>query len=111
MNADADRQPETIELEGEEDESLLEQELGLHQRPRDYHMRKYCNFSILWWLSNIVMAIVIAYLAFQLDAKRTLLGRFELAGDVNRISPRRKAVPFTLGRGSAHRELQLDTEE
>ena len=91
VDNNADPQPETIELEGDEDESLLEEDLGLHRRPRDYHLRRYCNFSIFWWLSNVVMGVVIAYLAFQLDAKNTLLGRFELSGDVNRISPRRKA--------------------
>ena len=91
MDTESNRQHETIELEGEEDESLLEEDLGLHRRPKDYHLRRYCNFSILWWLTNVVMGIVIAYLAFQLDAKKNLLGRFELAGDVNRISPRRKA--------------------
>ena len=87
MAADADRD-DTIELEGGEDETLLRENHAVRPPPRDYLFRKYLNFSYLWWLSNAVLLAVIAYLAFQLDSKRTLLGRYELAGDVNRISPR-----------------------
>lgn len=94
-NADGNRQHETIELEGEDD-SLLEEDLEVHRRPqRDYHLRKVFNFSVFWWISNIAMGIAIAWLAFQLDAKRNLLSRFELAGDVNRIWPRRMTYQYS----------------
>ena len=90
LGADTDREQETIRLEGEDDDSLLDEDIEVPRRPqRDYHLRRFCNFSIFWWISNILMAIAIGWLGFKVDAKSNLLSRFELAGDVNRIWPRR----------------------
>lgn len=85
------RHAEEIELEGEEDESLLNGEATLHKRPppRSSRLGRYCTFSMWWWSTNVILMIVILYLAFELDRRKTLLSRFELAGDVTKIGPRR----------------------
>ena len=87
MNAEA--YGSAISLDSSEGDDLLDGDLDVRRRPPSSRLRRWANFSVLWWLSNVVMGIVIIYLGFQLDAKRTLLGRFELAGDTNGVWPRR----------------------
>ncbi|KAK3702917.1 hypothetical protein LTR37_014766 [Vermiconidia calcicola] len=86
MNAEA--YGSAISLDSSEGDDLLDGDLDVRRRPPSSRLRRWANFSVLWWLSNVVMGIVIIYLGFQLDAKRTLLGRFELAGDTNGVWPR-----------------------
>ena len=96
MAVDEDRHQEAIELEGDEDESLLNEDVQLHRRPAPGNrLRRYCTFSIWWWLTNVVMGIVIIYLAFQVDSNRTLLSRYELAGDITKIGPRCKNILYS----------------
>ena len=94
MAVDDNRHAEEIELEGEEDDSLLNGEGRLHKRPppRRNRLGRYCTFSRWWWATNVILMIVILYLAFELDRRKTLLSRFELAGDITRIGPRCTAL-------------------
>lgn len=90
MAVDEDRHHEAIELEGDEDDSLLNDGVRRDPRPlQGNRLNRYCTFSIWWWTTNVVMFIVIVYLAFQVDSNKALLSRFELAGDITRIGPRR----------------------
>ena len=70
----------------EEDEKLLGEHQDLDLAPPKPIWRKYA--SSLWWLTNAILLGAIGYLAFQLDASRTLLWQHELAGDVNGVWPR-----------------------
>lgn len=91
MAVDGDRHAEAIELEGDEGATLLNEEARFLKPPRRApRLRRCCASSTWWWITNAVMGIVIIYLAFQLDSRKNLLSRFELAGDITRIGPRRK---------------------
>ena len=90
MALDEDRHPEAIELEGDEDDSLLNEAVHVRRPPLPGNrLKRLCTFSIWWWTTNVVMLAVIIYLALELDSRKNLLSRFELAGDISRIGPRR----------------------
>jgi hypothetical protein len=100
MAVDEEHHHDAIELEGDEDDSLLNDEVRLDPRPvQGNRLKRYCTFSVWWWTTNVAMFIVIVYLAFQVDSNKTLLSRFELAGDITRIGPRRTNLLLTLQYG------------
>ena len=89
MAVDENRHHEAIELEGDEDDSLLNEDVRLDPRPlQGNRLKRHCTFSVWWWTTNVVMFIVIIYLAFQVDSNKTLLSLHELAGDITRIGPK-----------------------
>jgi hypothetical protein len=77
----------------EEDEKLLDSESLDLEPTTSYKRPRWCSFSSLWWLTNAVLLFAVAYLAFQLDSTQTLLGHYELAGEVNGVWPRRVSGP------------------